>query len=289
MEENRLYETREYRILVYHRILTRELYLTMCGMQKCRPYNRVALRRSGYHLHVVLSGKGVFCADGNRRELCGGNLFLCKPEEDTWYEPDGEDPWTYCWMTFDGARAKDLCDQMGFVRGVNCLEHRVDTGGFLELVQKLLDRPELTMANDIRRLGILTEFISLAVDASQNSAHTSRRQGVYTPDQYVIHAKEYIHANYDRITVGEIARKIGIHRTYLTSIFTERTGVSPQEYLLRYRLQQGRDLLEQTSLSVQVIAERVGYDSPFTFSRAFKKQYGVSPGFYRSRSHRKEE
>lgn len=284
MEETRLYETRRYRCLVYHRILTEELYLTLCGIERCNPGNRVALWRGGYHLHVILSGKGVFCADGRRRELHPGNLFICKPGEETWYEADRDDPWTYCWMTYEGSRAEEICEQAGFVKGVNWLEDTVDTSRFLELVQKVLDHPELTLANDIRRLGILIEFLGYAVEAGQKRSSLPRREWDYTPEQYVNYAREFIHANYDKITVAEIARNIGIHRTYLTSIFTAQTGVSPQEYLLRYRLQRGRDLLEQTNESIQVISERIGYESPFTFSRAFKKRYGMSPSYYRNRS-----
>lgn len=283
MEENKIYETARYRCLVYHRILSEELYMTLCGVERCIPGNRVALWRGGYHLHAVLSGKGVFCAQGVRTELHSGNLFICKPGEETWYEADREDPWTYCWMTFDGTRAEEVCEQAGFVKGVNCQEHTVETDRFLELVQKILDHPELTLANDIRRLGILLEFVGYAVEAEQHYSSISRSVWDYTPEQYVSYAKEFIHANYDKITVGEIARNIGIHRTYLTSIFTAQTGTSPQEYLMRYRLQIGRDLLEQTNEPIWIISERIGYESPFTFSRAFKKVYGVSPSYYRRR------
>ena len=58
-------------------------------------------------------------------------------------------------------------------------------------------------------------------------------------------------------------------------------GISPRDYLNRVRLIKGAQLLTSINLSVQNIAEMVGYENPLTFSKAFKSAYGVSPKYYR--------
>ena len=56
------FETNRYRCLVYQEKQTDDLYLTLCGYEKCAPgYEFHTGQRTGYHLHVILGGKGVLC------------------------------------------------------------------------------------------------------------------------------------------------------------------------------------------------------------------------------------
>lgn len=57
--------------------------------------------------------------------------------------------------------------------------------------------------------------------------------------------------------------------------------ISPQESLLSYRLEQGSRLLRTSGMSIQEVAEKIGYENPLTFSKMFKNAYGVSPKNYR--------
>jgi AraC family transcriptional regulator of arabinose operon len=58
--------------------------------------------------------------------------------------------------------------------------------------------------------------------------------------------------------------------------------MSPQEYILNYRMNQASILLKNTSLPVSEIADKVGYDDALNFSKAFKKIYGINPTNFRS-------
>ena len=102
-------------------------------------------------------------------------------------------------------------------------------------------------------------------------------------------ALDYIHNHYAHARVSDIASYIGITRSYLTHIFKQRMDISPQEYLLSYRLEQGSRLLRTTKMSVQEIAESIGYENPLTFSKMFKNAYGVSPKYYRMKVLEKKE
>lgn len=106
----------------------------------------------------------------------------------------------------------------------------------------------------------------------------------FSPDLYVQYAVQFIHLNYSHIRVNDIAKYIGINRSYLTTIFKNKLNVSPQEYLVSYRLNKGKQLLCTTDLSIQDIAASVGYDNPLTFSKMFKNAYGKSPRHFRQES-----
>jgi transcriptional regulator GlxA family with amidase domain len=60
-------------------------------------------------------------------------------------------------------------------------------------------------------------------------------------------------------------------------------GESPQRYVTRCRLNQAAQFLQATDVKIANISRRVGYDSQFSFSRAFKRAMGESPRIYREK------
>jgi AraC-like DNA-binding protein len=86
-----------------------------------------------------------------------------------------------------------------------------------------------------------------------------------------------------RWTVAALAAKVGASRSSLDERFRQVLGQSPIRYLTAWRMHLAGDLLASTELSVFTIARRVGYDSEEAFSRAFKRERGVSPSQWRIR------
>jgi AraC-like DNA-binding protein len=84
-----------------------------------------------------------------------------------------------------------------------------------------------------------------------------------------------------RWTVEGLCAKAGISRTVLTERFVAMLGCAPGEYLARWRMQTAANLLVESALPVEAIAERCGYASVSAFARGFKKSLGTSPGAYR--------
>jgi AraC-like DNA-binding protein len=81
-----------------------------------------------------------------------------------------------------------------------------------------------------------------------------------------------------------LARAAGISRAALARRFRERVGESPMAYLTGWRMALAADRLRGSTDTVGRIAAQVGYPSPFSFSTAFKRTYGLSPSAYRSRA-----
>ncbi len=280
--ESRMYESSNYRCFVYHMKQTEDIFMTSCGYEHCTPgYVFSTKKRSGYHLHVILSGKGRLRVNGREQALHFGQMFLTKPGEETSYGPDPDDPWHYCWMTFDGNNARAYCEAAGFSDGVNVQDCQVEYERFYELVQRILAQPELTFANDVLRTGVLLEYISLAISSFCSAKKSSGVKSVYTPEIYAQHAKDFIESNFQSVHINDVVRYIGIHRSYLTSIFCKKYGVSPQKYLMQYKLKRGSQMLLETELPIQEIAKAIGYDNPSTFSKMFKATYGIGPRTFR--------
>ena len=79
-------------------------------------------------------------------------------------------------------------------------------------------------------------------------------------------------------TLEELARAGAVSRTVLTQRFRALVGASPMVYLARWRMLKARELLRDTPLPIAHVAEAVGYGSEFSFSKAFKRFYGIPPG-----------
>jgi len=95
----------------------------------------------------------------------------------------------------------------------------------------------------------------------------------------------YFHQNYDRpISRREVAEAVGVSENHLTRIFGRELGLSPWDYLNRYRVKQAGELLLRTSDSITSVALQVGFDDPAYFSRVFRKQVGVSPSAFRQQA-----
>ena len=96
----------------------------------------------------------------------------------------------------------------------------------------------------------------------------------------------YIHEHYaEGLSRSDLAANLAINERYLTRCFHDETGLAPFTYLLRYRLKQGRKMLEETQMSITDVAMAVGFSDSSHFCRMFQKEFRLSPSAYRRAHH----
>ncbi len=107
------------------------------------------------------------------------------------------------------------------------------------------------------------------------------KESSYTP--MVIKAKQYIENNYfkEELSLEDVARDIKVSASYLSRVLKQETGTSFIDYLTQVRVKMAIQLMNDPSMKIYEIAERVGYNSQHYFSTAFKKVLGVSPVEYK--------
>ncbi|MFD0715412.1 helix-turn-helix transcriptional regulator [Paenibacillus sp. GCM10027626] len=86
----------------------------------------------------------------------------------------------------------------------------------------------------------------------------------------------------ENITLNTLTQYVHLNTSYLIRLFHRVTGMSPLGYLQELRMSAAKSFLSMTTMSVQEVAEAVGYQSIHYFSRLFKQKYGQSPTQWRN-------
>lgn len=158
----------------------------------------------------------------------------------------------------------------------------------------ILSSRQLSLA-DVKRLERYSALTLRSKDVfTQQEIAASVHQALFGAEALPAHtsalikqAVAYLHQNYSRaLSRTEIADELGMSEDYFSRAFSQELGISPWEYLNRYRMAQAKRLLQTTTHSVQVIARRVGIPDPAYFSRVFRRVVGESPSAYRKRNGR---
>ncbi len=109
-----------------------------------------------------------------------------------------------------------------------------------------------------------------------------------TEEDRLLRAKQYIMGNINKnITRTEVANYLYLSEEYFSRWFSKETGESFKNYLLNQKIEYAKQLLENTGLTVGIIASKVGYDNFSYFSKMFKKKEGMTPQDYRQ-THQKK-
>lgn len=89
------------------------------------------------------------------------------------------------------------------------------------------------------------------------------------------------------LTLGELAERLGTNRTYLSRYFNQSQHKTFFEYINAMRIKIAVDMLERTNYTLDVVAEKSGFNSLSTFRRAFVSTYDMSPSVYRRQNKKK--
>jgi AraC-like DNA-binding protein/mannose-6-phosphate isomerase-like protein (cupin superfamily) len=102
-------------------------------------------------------------------------------------------------------------------------------------------------------------------------------------DPHIAAAVRLMHLRPERRwTVADLAGEVAYSRSTFALRFRHAVGASPMRYLTHTRLNHAAALLVRTDAPLGEVSRRCGYANEFSFSRAFKRAFGVSPGAYRA-------
>ncbi len=256
-------------------VMLQDICLLQYGEQECdRGYGYGPCIRNFYFIHYVYSGKGHLIIEGKRYEIEAGQYFLICPGQIAYYEADKEDPWVYRWFEISGALCKRLMETAGFSAEHPVLidrENRVGNAVLALIRSETAEFPVL--------LGKLWEILHVMTAGHGDVTGEGERE------DYVRKCETYIRMNlHKKLRVTELAEYAGIDRSYLSRLFQSQKERSPQQYILKLKMEAAAQHLKKKELSVKEVALCVGYEDPLEFSKQFHRQFQVSPTQWRKKA-----
>ncbi len=223
-------------------------------------------------IHYVECGKGTFTMNGKTYHLKAGDAFYipirCRGD----YCADEKEPWSYTWIYFQRGSGDRFYEDLGLSP-----ENPVYTTREPEQVTHLLSSLHDEAEDTYSTVSDIFRVLSVMVNTNKNPAPKRKQRG----DEFIAACRNYIQLYAGRkLTVSDLCSHVKIDRTYLYRLFKSHLGMGPQEYIARTKLETAEQLLLESPLSVSEIGQMTGFDDPFTFSKQFKKYYGLSPKNY---------
>ncbi len=196
-----------------------------------------------------------------REKLETMNFDANGPQLDEWFESEVVPLLLYL-------RPKDMCTLIAkLAEDVTVPKSSEDSGGVLKPKYETF----------VEAMAGLRDYVRLRSNR-QNIAGQ-----VNEVSDHVHKAIEHMHAHYHEIvSVSVVSGKICVSPNYLSHIFKKEIGLSFTDYLMRLRTAKAKELLTLTSLKVEVIAERVGFQDVKYFSRMFRRMTGITPSQFRT-------
>ncbi|TJY44483.1 AraC family transcriptional regulator [Cohnella pontilimi] len=256
------------------------LTVLFAGHSQTEPGHRMGPQVLNYYLvHTVLEGTGRFRCRDQTYDLRAGDSFFIFPGELHTYQADEDDPWRYRWIAFRGAHAERWLQTAGIspakpvvvegeevpAKAAQAIEKRFRSGdwtsgweseGWLRLAFASWGRTNRPSGPPVHH--------SAGASASQ-----------------VDRAARWLEAQLTQsVSIAEMAKELGYHRTHLSKLFRKDMGMSPVRYLQKIRMERAKLLLREP-LTVEQVAASVGYADPLYFSKAFKRWVGRTPTDFR--------
>jgi transcriptional regulator GlxA family with amidase domain len=130
----------------------------------------------------------------------------------------------------------------------------------------------------------LTNFISQAIRRELHPA---------APDED-IRSKFHLHKLWELVNASpgsdwrldDLAREVSVSVRQFQRLMRQYYNMTAEQMLTRLRMEHAAELLSARDLSQAAIAERVGYQSVYAFSKAFKRHFGEPPGAYAKSNHK---
>lgn len=240
---------------------------------------------------LLLKGSMEIIEDGVCYSLTAGDIFFLKSGVHHWGEKPFErgTVWYYAHFLCPEPEVDMIPHEPPQVTDMERVYlQTADTRQFFEL-PKLLKRQEYSDFEHIEQL-----FRRLA--AAHNSGDTLQASALLlnifsdiigrgrknSSNVYADRIKNYIGEHYaEEITSADIERLCGISYKHICTVFRRHTGMTVKKYLIGVRMEAACRLLEETSLTVSEIAEKVGMGDVYYFSRIFSREKGCPPMKYR--------
>jgi AraC-like DNA-binding protein len=223
----------------------------------------------------VIDGRGIFESDAStkRYHIEAGTVMTLFPGVWHRYAPEFEIGWVEQWIECVGA-VFDRARSAGLLRPERPILH---VGFPHELLQAFDRCHALAQQRSIGIQSLLStmglHLLAILLRAGRGYPGAPRLIEHKIQEAQRILASRY----HEELSMEKLARELNVSYSSFRQAFKAQTGISPKQYQIQIRLHKAQDFLANTPKSISEIAEILGFDSGFHFSKQFKDGIGVAP------------
>ncbi|HJA93366.1 MAG TPA: AraC family transcriptional regulator [Candidatus Eisenbergiella merdipullorum] len=246
-----------------------------------------------FELVYIKEGDAILSLRDKYYSLTPGHLLCMFPNEKIYYAATEGCSWSNLWIGIYGIQADYYIKSLGITR-----EYPIYKCPQPEETEKIINEIiESTENNNsygkMKTLSKLYDFFASLHDKSAEQVSdnlpvydihiTDTHEITYLSDNlHIREAENYIRFHYDsNISVHALASILNLSIEYFSRLFKSETGMTPQNMIIKYRIEKACTLLKTTSLSIAEIAMCVGIQDQRYFSKLFRRNIGSSPSKYR--------
>ena len=239
------------------------------GHERYRKYGR-----NDYLLIYNHIGKAIARSNKIDHEIHNGTVIIYRPREEQYYKLFADCQVNSFWIHFTGNAVESILERLRisdkniYQIGQNDEIPTIIRMACSELQQRRIGFELYTSAIMMQLLALVSrKYLNLGFSSkiSQNANNLN-------------FSINYLHSNYHKnITIAELAKLCGLCVSRYITVFKNLTGLTPKDYLIKFRLQKAKELMKDTNLSLKQISSIVGFEDQLYFSRVFKKHEGVCP------------
>lgn len=255
-----------------------ELSVYQFGYETCLPDQFFGPTTRDYYLiHYIVSGKGSYTVNNITYHLSENDGFVICPGVKTYYCADETEPWTYYWVGFNGTEAKKILGHAYLDENNVTFNYKLDHR-LIDTLYAITQTVNSVENIEYSSLGYLYQFLSILIAKHNLEDETNKK----VAESFTTRAIRYIEENYTKnVRVSDIAELLKIDRSHLFRLFKEDLQISPQQYIIKFRLNKACTLLRSSDFTLSEISELLQFSDPMYFARIFKKHLGISPSEYR--------
>lgn len=234
-------------------------------------------------LFFVISGSGNFVVEDKIFAVKESDLVIINPNIEHTEKSYNASPLEYVVLGIDGLAFnfnKDNAEVQFSVNNFNDNKHRIQFY-LTSMINEIKDqKPEYEFVCQ-NLLEVLLIQIMRYADYHLIATNIVMSKKINKECSKV---KRYLDSYYsEHITLDKLAEITHMNKYYLIHAFTKYSGMSPINYLNNKRIEESKNLLETTDISIAQISSSIGFSSPAYFSQAFKKVIEISPYEYRKK------
>ena len=140
---------------------------------------------------------------------------------------------------------------------------------------------EVNIMEKLGRLGTLGQIIQWINWFKEAVSQILERRRDTRVDKIAEMVREYVMEHYkERITLGQAAEALNISQGYLSTAFKKQSGESFTNYVSAIKIEKAKELIASHQYMMYEVSDLLGFDTPFYFSKVFKKVTGMSPKEY---------